>query len=74
MNGKAKACEEYPEEFCKSICRGIKHQITADQKKGNNLQAEDVSKLIMKLISALEEGKPEKLALMALETPHDENQ
>eukprot|EP00973_Karenia_brevis_P064903 9014096-Karenia_brevis.AAC.1 len=76
MGGKAKACEEYPMEFCKSICRGIKHQLAADQRKGNNLQAIDVSSLMKKLIGALEQDDQGKLALMALEmeTPHDDDE
>eukprot|EP00973_Karenia_brevis_P039717 5482375-Karenia_brevis.AAC.1 len=30
MGGRAKACEVYPKEFCRSICRGIRAQLKKD--------------------------------------------
>ena len=61
MNGRAKAAQEYPDELCKAICRGIMHQIIADR-QGRFLLAtlrsevaqEDINKLCMQLNDELE--------------------
>ena len=39
MNGRAKAAQQYPDELCRAVCRGLKQQITAD-KQGQFLVAQ----------------------------------
>ena len=36
VNGRAKACEVYPEPFCRAICRGYALQIEEDEKMKRN--------------------------------------
>eukprot|EP00973_Karenia_brevis_P073712 10245925-Karenia_brevis.AAC.1 len=63
MNGRAKACEEYPIDICKAVCKGIKSQVEEDQRRGSNMRRQDITALMNKLINAIESGEDGKLAL-----------
>lgn len=40
INFRAKACEVYPERFCRDMCLGIKEEIADKQHRGNNIDKE----------------------------------
>ena len=56
VHGKAKACEVYPEEFCRKICEAYVLQVEEDQRAQRGVngvdRAADVSELLEPLVAA----------------------
>ena len=51
IGGRAGACEVYPPEFCRNICRGLKNQLQLDDRAR---KPKDISNIIKKIIAAVE--------------------